>query len=556
MAALARWHAYWPHARSGILLAAALLLAGVACCADFHAVFPGAGAIDYVDADCYARMTRVEEVCRQPGAVLRRHAFENYPFGTRPHTTVPLDYAVWMLRTILLPFMGGQARDLAGAWISPLLGSVMILGIWCWTRAEHFRAAPLTLLVVAASPIVAHGFALGRPDHQSLIAACVAWALAAEWAQWRAPSVGWGVVSGVAWALALWTSLYEPVILLALTFTAALVWRRPALWRRERLPGLAAGGAILLAALAIEGWRVDAPPGFGEGGGAEYFAAWSRQIGELASVWPWSPILAAWTGLGLFVAPVFLWLVRGEERSVARGHLLLVVAAWAFTCWQVRWGYFLPLVYAMSMTSQGASIPPRWRPGAVLLFLVALLPMASEWRAKLHPSADAQAMHAEQQADTAALREVAAFIRQSVAAEPVPADSAATDDGEPDAGILAPWWQSPALAYWSGQPALAGSSHESLPGTVDAARFYLSADTREIENVLRRRRVRWVVAYEPDRILRTAGALLGQTRVSARCMAIVLYRKPTAAPRFLRLALANQDFRVYEVRSSFLRPVP
>jgi len=30
--------------------------------------------------------------------------------------------------------------------------------------------------------------------------------------------------------------------------------------------------------------------------------------------------------------------------------------------------------------------------------------------------------------------------------------------------FLAPWWLSPAIAYWSGQPGVAGSSHESLSG--------------------------------------------------------------------------------------------
>ncbi len=99
--------------------------------------------------------------------------------------------------------------------------------------AERLPGRAFALLVLAASPIVAHGFALGRPDHQSLIVACMAGALAAEWALWRRPSRGWGIVSGVAWAVGLWTSLYEPVILLAAVVVAGLIWNRPAL-RRAR----------------------------------------------------------------------------------------------------------------------------------------------------------------------------------------------------------------------------------------------------------------------------------------------------------------------------------
>ncbi len=554
MADLSSWLARWRPVRPWLLLAAALALAVAAACADRASVFPGGGDVDYVDADCYSRMTRVHEVCRHPGEAIRHHTFENYPFGTDPHTTVPFDYAVWALRAPLELASGREARDLAGAWISPVFAVLTILGVWLCMGRGRLRGAWLALLVLAASPIVAHGFRLGRPDHQSLIMGCMAWALAAEWAQWRAPSRGWGMVSGVAWALGLWTSLYEPVILLVVMLAAGLLWNRPVLFRRERLLGLTTGGVILLLALWIEGWRIDAVPGFGEGAGAPFFAAWSRQIGELASLPPWSPTLYAWTGLGLLAAPVLLWRVHGGERPAARAQGLLLAAVFALTCWQVRWGYFLPLVYAMSLPWQLGTLPARWRPVLVVLILVGLLPMASEWGTQLHPPPDRQAALAEQHEDTAQLREVATFIAREAADSPAAPDSAPTDDGAPDAGILAPWWQSPALVYWSGQPALAGSSHESLPGTVDVARFYLSSDVGESATILRRRRVRWVIAYEPERVLQTAGPLLGQARVSGRCMAVVLYRRPESAPRFLRLALANPYFKVYEVRAALLPP--
>ena len=536
------------------MLAGSIVLIMAAACAEWRSVFPGSGDVDFVDADCYSRMTRVREVCLHPGEIITRHEFENYPFGTHPHTTVPLDYAVWSLRGVLGLVTGKEARDLAGAWISPLLGVLTIAGVWLWAERGRLCGSWLALLILSASPIVAHGFELGRPDHQSLIMACMAWALAAEWAQWRKPSRAWGVVSGVSWSLGLWTSLYEPSILLAVMLAAGLVWNRAALFARERLPGLVVGGVILLVALWVEGWRIDALPGFGEGVGAEHFAAWTRQIGELASIPPWSPTLYAWTGVGVLAAPVLLWMVRGEERPAARGHLLLLAAVFILTCWQARWGYFLPLVYAMSLPWQLGAVTPRWRPAAAILILVGLFPMLTEWRTRLHPGAEQQAARAEQREDTAQLREVAAFIRRSVTDAPTAPESAPTDDGQPDAGILAPWWQSPALAYWSGQPGVAGSSHESLPGTVDTARFYLSSDLRELATILRHRRVRWIVAYEPERVLQTAGPLLGQSRVSNRCMAVVLYQHPEFAPRFLRLALANPFFKVYEVRSALLPP--
>ena len=525
-----------------------MLLALAAACGNHQQVFAEDRSVYFVDADCYSRMTRVQMVCARPGEVIREHAFENYPFGIDPHTTVPFDYAVYALRLALEPWYGARALDLAGAWISPLLGLATIFAVWLWAERARLPGRAFGLLILAASPIVAHGFSLGRPDHQSLIVLCMAVALAAEWQLWRAPTRRWGVVSAVAWSLGLWTSLYEPTILFALTVAAGLLWDRPALFQRARLPGLAVGGGILGLALWIEGWRISAPPGFGEGGAAEYFAAWSQQIGELASLPPWSPRLYAWTGLGLLAAPALLFLNRGPEKPLARANAFLLLAVFALTCWQVRWGYFLPLVYALGLPWQIAVIPACWRPAAAALLILGLWPMEAEWWARLRPAPALAASLAEQRADAALLREAASFVRQNAAQTP------ASADGSPDAGILAPWWLSPALAYWSGQPALAGSSHESLPGIVDVAKFYTAADPQAAAAILRRRRVRWVVAYEPDRVLRTAAPLLGLAKISTRALGFVLYQRPEAAPSFLRLALVNPYFKIYEVQVNSLPP--
>ena len=515
----------------------------VAACANWHEVFGDRGRVFFVDGDCYARMTRVRIVCAHPGRALGAHDFENYPFGTQPHTTALFDYLIWVLRGLLGIFSKTGTLDLAGAWISPLLALAAVAAAGTWANLRRLPGRVPMFLVLAASPILAHGFSLGRPDHQSLALACMAWALAAEWALWQHPSRGWGWVSGIAWALGLWTTLYEPGILLAVVLAVGILFNRPALGRRERLPGLAAGGVILLAALAVEGWRVDALPGFGEGGGAPYFAAWSRQIGELASVPPWDGVFGRWTGWGLFVAPVFLLLPRrGSQNGVAarsgRAQAVLLVTVWALTCWQIRWGYFLPLVYALSVPDQLGAFPPRWRPVVAAALVAGLWPMVGEWRERLHPPPERAAALAEARDDTLLLRETAEFIGRA-SSEPTPPPAAR--------GILAPWWQCPALVYWSGQPAVAGSSHESLPGTVDTARFYLETDARAAADLLRDRQVRWVVAYEPERVLEgTAAPLLGRP-VLPRCLGNLLYRRPELAPAFLRLAMVNPYFKVYEV---------
>ena len=74
-----------------IALLSAVILA--TRCANYQDVFV-AENVYFVDADCYARMTRAEMVREKPGLIIRHHAFENFPQGTTPHTTAPLDYLI------------------------------------------------------------------------------------------------------------------------------------------------------------------------------------------------------------------------------------------------------------------------------------------------------------------------------------------------------------------------------------------------------------------------------------------------------------------------------
>jgi hypothetical protein len=112
--------------------------------------------------------------------------------------------------------------------------------------------------------------------------------------------------------------------------------------------------------------------------------------------------------------------------------------------------------------------------------------------------------------------------------------------------VLAPWWFSAAIAYWSGQPNVAGSSHESLPGIVDASRFFLTADTAEARRIVRQRGVRLVVSYDPARVLSKAEKLLGRP-ARKNSMAEILFEKPLWAPNFLKLVYDNGTFKVFKV---------
>jgi hypothetical protein len=113
--------------------------------------------------------------------------------------------------------------------------------------------------------------------------------------------------------------------------------------------------------------------------------------------------------------------------------------------------------------------------------------------------------------------------------------------------FLAPWWLSPPIAYWSGQPGVAGSSHESLPGIVDSARFCLTSEAAEAREILERHHVRWVFIYDSERTLETAAGILN-AQIPAEPLGRVLDRTPSRAPNFLKLAAQNGTGKLYSVK--------
>ena len=103
-----------------LLVLSALIVA--ARCANWADVFLG-GKIYFTDADCYARMTRVRICLEHPGAIVRHHGFENFPIGTTPHTTAPLDYLIVFL-SWTVSRLTTQPLELAGAIECALTGEI------------------------------------------------------------------------------------------------------------------------------------------------------------------------------------------------------------------------------------------------------------------------------------------------------------------------------------------------------------------------------------------------------------------------------------------------
>lgn len=459
------------------------------------------GRIYFVDADCYSRMSRAQIISEAPGKIIRHQDFENWPEGVDSHATAPLDYGIVVLDRMLrlvwpnegrLGVLSGSTLDLAGALISPLLGVVLCGFLWFWSRGLRLSGgAPLPAwwavpLIAAVSPALVHASLLGRPDHQSLLVLLLAVVLAAEQRQQQQSSSGWAWAGGLSSGLALWVSLYEPLVLLgALLIGGTILWR--GVWlTRARAHWLVALLLPVAAGVLLEGIRVVLPdPRWGD-----MLRNWGGTIGEL-QVLADPAALTKWTGLLFWLIP--LAALSRTRAEVARflGWFLLLLLTASLTYWQIRWSPYFVLVFLCCLPFLLARF--RTHGMGALAVLLSLWPMGVDWKTRLQPDSGTVEQHHFDRSERLNARLAAERMRSP---ERLP--------------FIAAWWLSPSLAYWSQQPAVAGSGHEGIAGIVDTARFFLSTDPVEGREILHRRGVRLVVASDSARVVENSSAILNQ----------------------------------------------
>jgi hypothetical protein len=164
-----------------------------------------------------------------------------------------------------------------------------------------------------------------------------------------------------------------------------------------------------------------------------------------------------------------------------------------------------------------------------LALALSIFPILREWDENIWPNESELARRIESRNEATQLAELSINLKSS--------------ESRP---FLAPWWLSPAIAYWSGQPGVAGSSHESLDGIADSARFFLTDDVRKAREIVEKRRVSWVLAYDADRTAETAALILGEP-VPEHALCSILSRAPAQAPRFLVFSAQNGTGKLFRV---------
>lgn len=528
---------------SWVVLTALLALTFVARCHNRKDIFHDDQRIYFHEGDCYSRMERAQMVDAGQW-VIRHHDFENWPQGIDPHTTGPLDWLIVALKRVLAPLFAvflpksilhGQELDLAGALVSPLLGVATAAWLWWWAGRMWLPFRWLMVLFFAVSPVLVDATLLGRPDHQSLLVFLIAVGVGTELAL-ADPAMPanlarrWSIGAGVAWGLALWVSFYEPLIFFVGAIGRHLLFHRGALFAKAvkgRWIGLA---GVMILAVAIDGWRLTLP----DAAMREQFAAWGATVAELRHLNLAHAAIWHWTGLFWISGFVLLWrAARRDPRSFS--VLLLVAVMLVLTIWQLRWAYYFALAVAISIPWQVGVLGRRgWIAG-----LAAMIPLIFAWSNTLHPGPEEIEKREWARAVSEEWRHVAESMR--------------SPEKRP---FLAPWWASPQVAYWSGQPGLAGTSHQSLPGIRDTARFYLTEKPEEAATILRERGVRYVIAddlthtstnLEEYLMISNSRQVLGMAETPANPLGKILADHPKLAPPFLHYVTPKERGLVQEL---------
>ncbi len=486
-----------------------------------------------VEADCYSQLARVQRILRGQGLLQNHFAVENWPDGLVPSTTAPFDYVILLLYAPLALFTN-HPLDWAGALVSPALwGAIMLF--WMLMRSRQFTLAGRAVLLLgsAALPAFIWATACGRPRHQSLILALMAMGLTAEFERWQielTPKRAWNIFAGIVWGMAIWTSLFEPSLVLGVLVIYNLIVRR-----RENPAFLLSFGVVALLMLLLEGGHIyqNVHDIFHPSQEARrYELNWIATIAEVQPV-SLESFIQQMTYLSfVLIVPIVAWrLLRVVDDHRADVLIILLTFVLAgLTLVQRRWVYYANLAELLLIARYFQAAPMKWTRWlmAAFFFFGIGYDNVIQIGDRIHAPANQPSLEMAQ-------------IARSI-------------DGP--GGIMAPWWLSPGLLYFSGQPIVSGSSHAGFPGILASARFFTATDWRYAESILREKKVRWVVVWDEPTyeypVLNSARGILGLPYVSDdnkgdadSTMAQILITDQDL-PTSLHLRGVTNQFKLYE----------
>lgn len=552
------------------VLAALLVGAAFGARLGDHALIVRTDRVSLHDNDTMRWLAHLRER-DQSTAYPLREGKDGFPEGTEIHWTLPMEWVLRGLDPLVAWILPQAARYEAAAVLAgPLLACLALLVFLALTRRLLGDLGALTAgaFYTLASPVISVSW-LGNGDHQSLqhlllVLSVLAWLVRGEGLGGRA--LAW--LSGAALGSAVWVST-ESMLLVQLLCAVAFVqltwlrrWLRPehlgdelaralalvavlllaqaveqaSFWNvtwdkvswftshqalvflsflalvAGRLPPLAAAGAAVAAGLAalwiVPGYLGLVRDEFAVFAGANQWV--QRCVQEYQAAFVYQGAFSWQAGLQRFtwVLPALpvLWLAcaydSGRSRPFRVALLLLSIGTFALAVWESKlshlFGVLLPVVLLRGGQRLGVLLA-RGSPAALaparVAFAVAVIAMA--WASRPAPRSPI-ARAADQ-----GIEELCRVVAER-----------AVDREE--AAVLAPWELGAPLMYGANAAVVASGYHRNLAGIRDAYRVYLAqpGEEAQVRELLRARRVRWVVAWYDRMFLTEAAAIVGIDRAA------------------------------------------
>lgn len=490
-----------------------------------------------VDADGYTRLIRAQRILNGEGLIQSFHPHENYPAGIVPSTTLPFDLLILATYPVMA-LWSVEPLDWAGA-VSAWLCFPAILALmyfWSGRLGWRWEARVLLLIGVAVAPGMMWATPFGRPDHQALVLLLLAGALAAELVRWdpqRRDTTMWAAIGGACWGLALWTSLFEPLILFLLVLGTNLIARR-----RDQHPFLIALGIGVVIAVLLEGAHLraivaSAFSSLGDETTRDALGRWSETVGELRPMLkPWS--ITVNLALLIWMLPLTLIRLYSKEGLKLEHHLLvaLTLLLTFLTLMQSRWFYFGTLGLLL--------LTALWlhREKVTALRVGALAAIVASWVFSWWAMFDEMSSRLPNPINPQ-VKKLAQLARQ------------------PDTGsVIGPYWLSPIFTYYSGRPMVASSSHLTIEGILDTSEFFTTTSWKEANTIMHDRQAGWVLVYEPNKLIPQCLLVTGESMETEKMKGLaefpvgVRLYLARAVPTRYKLIGVQPELRLYRYQES------
>ena len=79
---------------------------------------------------------------------------------------------------------------------------------------------------------------------------------------------------------------------------------------------------------------------------------------------------------------------------------------------------------------------------------------------------------------------------------------------------------------------------------IESAKFFGTQSAEEVAQIFKKRKVRWIVAYDADRVARNSSQIL-EHPISPEAFCFLLDRRPSEVPPFLRLIAQTGRLKLF-----------